>query len=70
MTVYDGFDGNTPAVKWFWEVVLEWPLEKQAKLLLFATGCAKAPIGGLGKLNFKIQVCYCLPLPRARRTPS
>merc|ERR1719359_1437382 len=56
VTVYDGgFDATTPAIKWFWEVVLEWPMEQQAKLLLFATGCAKAPIGGLGKLNFKIQ---------------
>ena len=55
--MYDGgFDATTPAIKWFWEIVLEWPMEQQAKLLLFATGCAKAPIGGLGKLNFKIQV--------------
>jgi len=62
VTVYDGgFDSQSPPIQWFWEVVEAWPLEKRAKLLLFATGCAKAPIGGLGALKFKIQVRVALP---------
>ena len=56
VTVYDGgFDHDSPAVRWFWEIVESWGMEKQAKLLLFATGSARAPIGGLSKLSFKIQ---------------
>lgn len=39
----------------FWEVVLEFPLELQKKLLHFATGSDRVPVGGMGDLNFKIS---------------
>lgn len=38
----------------FWDVVLAFPLELQKKLLHFATGCDRVPVGGLVDLNFKI----------------
>ena len=39
----------------FWEVVGGLGEEQQRELLKFATGCPRAPLGGLGKLPFKIQ---------------
>lgn len=38
----------------FWDVVLAFPLELQKKLLHFATGSDRVPVGGLANLNFKI----------------
>jgi len=31
------------------------PLEMQKKLLLFATGSDRVPIGGMGEMTFKIS---------------
>lgn len=54
-TKYDGFRPDSTVVKWFWEVVHELTAAEQAQLLQFATGCDRAPVGGLGKLNFVLQ---------------
>jgi hypothetical protein len=42
-------------VKWFWEVVHELSEERKKKLLHFATGSDRAPIGGLKNLQLVIQ---------------
>ena len=57
MTSYDGYaaDGSSPTVRAFWSTVHSLAFKDQQKLLMFATGSMKAPIGGLGKLNFKVQ---------------
>lgn len=53
---YDGgFTRTSPAVKMFWSVVHSMSAEDKRRLLLFFTGSARAPIGGLGKLDAKIQ---------------
>jgi hypothetical protein len=36
-------------------VLEKFSIEDQRKLLMFATGSIKAPIGGLQKLHFKVQ---------------
>ena len=55
-TKYEGgYDESTEVVKNFWKFVKESNVEDQAKLLKFATASKKAPIGGLGKMNFIIQ---------------
>lgn len=41
--------------RYFWEVVLEFPLELQKKFLHFATGSDRVPVGGMADLNFKIS---------------
>ena len=33
----------------------EFSLDEKRALLLFATGCDRAPVGGLGKLTFIVQ---------------
>ena len=50
-----GFDKESEVVKNFWKFVKEASPETQVKLLKFATASTKAPIGGLGKMDFLIQ---------------
>ena len=41
-------------MKNFWEIVQSFTLEEKKKLLVFATGSDRAPVGGLRNLNFVI----------------
>ena len=50
-----GYDKNARVVMWFWALVHEMDLNSQRQLLMFVTGSAKAPIGGLGRLSLLIQ---------------
>uniref|UniRef100_A0A8D0C4R7 Probable E3 ubiquitin-protein ligase HECTD2 n=1 Tax=Salvator merianae TaxID=96440 RepID=A0A8D0C4R7_SALMN len=54
-TQYDGYQKTDLTIRYFWEVVLEFPLDLQKKLLHFATGSDRVPVGGLADLNFKIS---------------
>ncbi|CAN0274497.1 unnamed protein product, partial [Ascophyllum nodosum] len=58
-TEYEGgFEAKHPTVVAFWDAVFHMDPEEQKRLLMFVTGSMKAsraPLGGLGKLNFKIQ---------------
>eukprot|EP01135_Chromosphaera_perkinsii_P003479 Nk52_evm5s245 gene=Nk52_evmTU5s245 len=55
VTKYDGgFKEDTPVIKFFWEVVHELTDDQKKKLLFFATGSDRVPIGGLSKLSFVI----------------
>jgi ubiquitin-protein ligase E3 A/E3 ubiquitin-protein ligase HERC4 len=55
-TKYEGgYDESTHVVRNFWKFVKEANPEDQSKLLKFVTSSTKAPIGGLGKMNFIIQ---------------
>eukprot|EP01029_Cantina_marsupialis_P007445 TRINITY_DN18269_c0_g2_i1.p1 TRINITY_DN18269_c0_g2~~TRINITY_DN18269_c0_g2_i1.p1 ORF type:complete len:1058 (-),score=253.66 TRINITY_DN18269_c0_g2_i1:105-3278(-) len=52
---YEGYSANHPTIRMFWDVIGSMSGDNQRKFLLFVTGCAKAPIGGLAGLPFKIQ---------------
>lgn len=54
-TKYDGFCKTDQTVLWFWEVVHSFSVDEKRALLAFATGCDRAPVGGLGKLGFVLQ---------------
>ena len=55
VTTYDGgFSLETPVIQYFWEIVLEFTEDQKKRLLFFATGTDRAPIGGLSKLSFVI----------------
>ena len=55
-TKYEGgYDESTQVVRNFWKFVKEASPDDQSKLLMFVTSSTKAPIGGLGKMNFIIQ---------------
>lgn len=54
VTVYEGYTKNDPTVRYFWDVVLSFSLDLKKKLLLFATGSDRVPIGGMGEMEFKI----------------
>lgn len=55
-TAYDGgFSRESEVIRWFWELVHEeMSVEQRRRLLRFVTGSDRAPVGGLGKLAFKI----------------
>ncbi|CAB1107056.1 unnamed protein product [Ectocarpus sp. CCAP 1310/34] len=54
-TEYDGGYGEDHrTIRAFWRAVGEMPAEEQRRLLMFVTGSKKAPLGGLGKLTFKV----------------
>uniref|UniRef100_A0A8C7YXM6 HECT-type E3 ubiquitin transferase n=1 Tax=Oryzias sinensis TaxID=183150 RepID=A0A8C7YXM6_9TELE len=80
---YEGYSKADTTVRCFWEVVLAFTLELQKKLLHFATGSDRVPVGGMADLNFKISkidvptdwlpvshTCFnqiCLPPYRTRK---
>jgi len=46
---------ENPVITAFWSVIHSLPFEDKQKFLLFVTGSNKAPVGGLKKLNLRIQ---------------
>eukprot|EP00531_Pseudo-nitzschia_arenysensis_P017008 CAMPEP_0116154204 /NCGR_PEP_ID=MMETSP0329-20121206/21655_1 /TAXON_ID=697910 /ORGANISM="Pseudo-nitzschia arenysensis, Strain B593" /LENGTH=1345 /DNA_ID=CAMNT_0003651167 /DNA_START=244 /DNA_END=4282 /DNA_ORIENTATION=+ len=50
-----GYDENSAVVKNIWKWIQSASLPTQEKFLKFCTGSSKGPIGGLGKMPFKIQ---------------
>ena len=50
-----GYTEDTPLVRFLWEILEEFPLEKKKAFLFFSTGSDRAPIGGLSKVKFTIQ---------------
>ncbi|KAL4640071.1 putative E3 ubiquitin-protein ligase HECTD2 isoform X1 [Arapaima gigas] len=54
VTQYEGYSKADPTIRCFWDVVQSFPLELQKKLLHFATGSDRVPVGGMTDLNFKI----------------
>lgn len=54
-TEYDGgYTIDTPVVRWFWEIAHSLSSDSQRKLLQFATGSDRVPVGGLSKLKLII----------------
>jgi len=51
----DGFTKTSDVVKWFWEVVHSLSPEEKRSFLQFCTGCDRAPVGGLGRLQFVVS---------------
>lgn len=55
-TEYEGgYTSETTVIQNFWRFVQSAPYDVQLNLLKFTTGSTRAPIGGLGQMNFKIQ---------------
>jgi len=54
-TYQEPFSASHQVVRWFWDVVInDFTEEERRQLLKFVTGSARAPVGGLGKLPFRI----------------
>uniref|UniRef100_H3DMP4 HECT-type E3 ubiquitin transferase n=2 Tax=Tetraodon nigroviridis TaxID=99883 RepID=H3DMP4_TETNG len=82
-TQYEGYSKTDATVRFFWDVVLAFPLELQKKLLHFTTGSDRVPVGGTSNLSFRISrmdvktdwlpvshTCFnriCLPPYRSRK---
>eukprot|EP00656_Telonema_subtile_P015603 TRINITY_DN18200_c0_g1_i2.p1 TRINITY_DN18200_c0_g1~~TRINITY_DN18200_c0_g1_i2.p1 ORF type:complete len:559 (+),score=174.27 TRINITY_DN18200_c0_g1_i2:541-2217(+) len=50
----DGYDAEHPVIKHFWEIVHGYSEEEKRALLTFCTGSDRAPIRGLGSMQFVI----------------
>lgn len=55
VTTYDGFEPTSKYIRSFWQLVMNWPAEKQKQLLKFVTACERIPPGGASSLTFRIQ---------------
>lgn len=56
VTIYHGgYTKDSEVIGWFWELVMGMPLDEKKALLSFTTGNDRAPVGGLGRLQFIIQ---------------
>ena len=55
-TKYDGgYNKDDQTIKYFWSVIHEMNIEQQKKFLAFATGSDRAPVNGLGSMEFYIS---------------
>ncbi|ORZ27851.1 hypothetical protein BCR41DRAFT_409810 [Lobosporangium transversale] len=56
ITQYEGgFHAKSRIIRWFWETVHAYDEKDKKRLLFFATGSDRVPIGGLGHLSFTIS---------------
>jgi ubiquitin-protein ligase E3 A len=53
-TEYDGYSADSPIIRHFWSAVHELPIESKRRLLQFATGSDRVPVGGMSKLKLII----------------
>ncbi|KAJ3044888.1 hypothetical protein HDV00_000170 [Rhizophlyctis rosea] len=51
---YDGYEKDTPVIRYFWNVVHSMTDDEKKRLLFFTTGSDRVPVGGLGSLPFII----------------
>ncbi|KAL0955931.1 hypothetical protein HGRIS_002119 [Hohenbuehelia grisea] len=73
-TEYNGYSSSDPAIVWWWRALKSFNREERAKVLSFATGTSKVPLGGFMELQgvqgvqrFSIHRAYGEPdrLPQA-----
>ena len=50
-TIYRGYKSNDKVIRWFWACVRSWPAVRRSRLLRFATGTSRLPIGGFRDLK-------------------
>ncbi|KJE95313.1 HECT and ankyrin repeat domain-containing protein [Capsaspora owczarzaki ATCC 30864] len=49
-TAYNGFEKTDSVIKWFWEMVQQFPKDQRIMLLQFVTGSSRVPLGGFANL--------------------
>ncbi len=64
-TEYNGYTSSDPAIVWFWRALKSFNREERAKVLSFATGTSRVPLGGFvdlqgvqGTQRFSIHRAY------------
>jgi E3 ubiquitin-protein ligase HUWE1 len=50
-TEYQNYTASSPQIQWFWRAVRSFSQEERAKLIQFATGTSKVPLGGFAQLQ-------------------
>ncbi|KAL1945966.1 hypothetical protein VTO73DRAFT_1968 [Trametes versicolor] len=64
-TEYNGYTGSDPVIVWWWRALKSFTREERAKVLSFATGTSRVPLGGFvdlqgvqGTQRFSIHKAY------------
>jgi hypothetical protein len=52
---YNGYEPLSPTVQMFWRIFDAWEHAEKSRFLQFATGSARAPVGGLKTMRFTIE---------------
>jgi E3 ubiquitin-protein ligase HUWE1 len=50
-TEYHGYQASDAVIVWWWRALKSFSRSDRAKVLSFATGTAKVPLGGFGELQ-------------------
>ena len=50
-TEYNGYTSSDPVIVWFWRALKSFNREERAKVLSFATGTSRVPLGGFVELQ-------------------
>ena len=50
-TEYNGYTSSDPVIVWFWRALKSFNREERAKVLSFATGSSRVPLGGFVELQ-------------------
>jgi E3 ubiquitin-protein ligase HUWE1 len=50
-TEYHGYSSSDPTIVWWWRALKSFNREERAKVLSFATGTSRVPLGGFGDLQ-------------------
>ena len=50
-TEYNGYSSSDPVIVWFWRALKSFNREERAKVLSFATGTSRVPLGGFVELQ-------------------
>jgi E3 ubiquitin-protein ligase HUWE1 len=78
-TEYNGYTGSDPVIVWWWRALKSFNRDERAKVLSFATGTSRVPLGGFNDLQgvqgtqrFSIHRAYGDPdrLPQAHTCMS
>lgn len=73
-TEYNGYSSSDPVIVWWWRALKSFSRDERAKVLSFATGTSRVPLGGFtdlqgvqGVQRFSIHKAYGQPdrLPQA-----
>ena len=60
-TEYHGYNASDAVIVWWWRALKSFSKADRAKVLSFATGTAKVPLGGFAELPVRPFGDFCLP---------
>lgn len=63
-TDYTGYTSADPVIAWWWRALKSFTRDERAKVLSFATGTSKVPLGGFTELQVRLHFSWATLNPR------